>query len=112
MKKHEVTVKCKMESAAIADLLIEMANSFREGKVVVQKESSFVALNPTGQIEVELEASEKKGKQKIEIQMSWKEEMVAEKLEESFCISCHEPCPELSESEEQTEKDQILFRKW
>ena len=113
MKKNEVTVKCKMEADAVANLLSDMVNSFREGKVVIQKGSSFVTLKPAGQIELELEATEKKGKQKIEIQLSWKEEILLEQKEDEFRISTDEPClvggiPR----EEQTGKDDILYRKW
>jgi len=60
-----VNVKCKMEADAVADMLSDMVNSFREGKVVIQKGGSFVSLKPVGQIEVELEAAEKKENRKL-----------------------------------------------
>jgi amphi-Trp domain-containing protein len=113
MKKNEVNVKCKMETDAVASLFSDMANSFREGKVVIQKGGSFVTLKPFGQIEVELEATEKKGKQKIEIQLSWKEEMLLEQKEDEFRISGDEPClDEGIQAEGSTKKDDILYRKW
>jgi len=113
MKKNEVSVKCKMEADAVANLLSDMVNSFREGKVVIQKGNSFVALKPVGQIEVELDAAEKKGKQKIEIQLSWKEEILLEQKEDAFRISGDEPClDEEIQAEDQTEKDDVLYRKW
>lgn len=113
MKKNEVNVKCKMETVAVANLLSDMVNSFREGKVVIQKGSSFVTLKPVGQIEVELEAAEKKGKQKIEIHLSWKEEILLEQKEDEFRISSDEPCLEEEvPAEEQTERDPLLYRKW
>jgi len=113
MKKNEVNVKCKMEADAVANLLSDMVNSFREGKVVIQKGSSFVTLKPVGRIEVELEAAEKKGKQKIEIQLSWKEEILLELKEDEIRISGDEPClHEALPVEEKTERDPILYRKW
>ena len=113
MKKNEVNVKCKMETEAVANLLSDMVKSFREGKVVIQKGSSFVTLKPVGQIEVELEAAEKKGKQKIEIHLSWKEEILLEQKEDEFRISGDEPCLEEEvPAEEQTERDPLLYRKW
>jgi amphi-Trp domain-containing protein len=109
MKKNEVNVKCKMEADAVADMLSDMVKSFREGKVVIQKGSSFVTLKPVGQIEVELEAAEKKGKQKIEIQLTWKEEILMEQKEDEFRISGDEPClEEVVPVEEQTERDPVL----
>ena len=113
MKKTEVNVKCKVETEVVANLLSDLAKNFREGKVVIQKGGSFVTLKPVGQIEVELEATEKKGKQRIEIQLSWKEEILLEQTEDEFRISGDEPC--LNEEipvEEQAEKDSILCRKW
>ncbi len=113
MKKNEVNVKCKMEAEAVADMLSDMAKSFREGKVVIQKGSSFVTLKPIGQIDMELAAAEKKGKQKIEIQLSWKEEILSEQKEDEFRISGDEPCQyEEIQAEEQTGRDPILYRKW
>jgi amphi-Trp domain-containing protein len=113
MKKNEVTVKCKLEADAVADLLSDMVNSLRDGKVVIQKGSSFVALKPVGLIELELEAAEKKGKQKIEIHLSWKEELLLEQKEDEFRISGDEPClDEKIPCQEQTGKEDILYRKW
>ena len=70
MKKNEVAIKCKLEADAVAAMLLDLANSFKEGKVVIQKGASFVTLRPAGVIEVEIEAVEKKGKQKIEIKLA------------------------------------------
>ncbi|MBI5592659.1 MAG: amphi-Trp domain-containing protein [Deltaproteobacteria bacterium] len=113
MKKNEVNIKCKMETDAVAILLSDMVKSFREGKMVIQKGSSFVTLKPVGQIEVELEATEKKGKQRIEIQLSWKEAVFSEQPEDEIRISGDEPClAEADASEEQTERNAILYRKW
>lgn len=91
MKKNEVTIKCKQEADATASMLSDLASSFKNGKVVIQKGPSFVTLRPAGQIEVEIEAVEKKGKQKIEIQLSWKEEILLEDPEAEITISAEEP---------------------
>ena len=77
--------------------------------MVIQKGSSFVTLKPSGQIEVELAAAEKKGKQKIEIQLSWKEEIFTELIEDEIRISGDEPClNETIPAEEPSEKDPLL----
>jgi len=114
MKKNEVTVKCKMESGAVANLLSDLVTSFREGKVVISKGVSFVTLRPTGQIEVEMEAVEKKGKQRIEIQLSWRETTISEHTEDEILrISGDESCLEETDAAaENTQRDNILFRKW
>jgi amphi-Trp domain-containing protein len=91
MKKNEITIKSKMETDAVATLLSDLVKSFKEGKVVVQKGNTFVTLNPSGQIEMNLEAAEKKGKQKIEISLNWKESLEIEQPEEKILISGQEP---------------------
>ncbi len=91
MKKNEVSIKCKLEADAVGSMLSDLAGNFKEGKVVIQKGASFVTLRPEGQIEVEIEAVEKKGKQKIEIQLSWKEEILLEAPDAEIKISAEEP---------------------
>ena len=49
--ENEVAIKCKLEVDAVAAMLSDLANSFKEGKVVIQKGSSFVTLRPAGAIE-------------------------------------------------------------
>ena len=91
MKKNEVSIKSKLEADAAASMLSDLASRFKEGKVVIQKGSSYVTLRPVGQIELEIEAVEKKGKQKIEIQLSWKEDILLETQESGIKISAEEP---------------------
>lgn len=73
MKKNEVKVKRKMDSGAVGDLLSDLVDSFKQGTVCIQEGPAFVTLTPAGEIEVEIAATEKKGKQKIEIELNWKE---------------------------------------
>jgi amphi-Trp domain-containing protein len=91
MKKNEVTIKSKLETDAVAAMLSDLANCFKEGKVVIQKGSSFVTLMPAGAIEVEIEAVEKKGKQKIEIQLDWEEEILMDAVDTKIKISTQDP---------------------
>jgi amphi-Trp domain-containing protein len=103
-EKNEVTVKCKLEADAVGSMLLDLANNFKEGKVVIQKGPSFVTLRPAGQIEVEIEAVEKKGKQKIEIQLSWKEEILLDDPEAEIKISAEEPILDVASSTEEPEE--------
>ncbi|MFH0996460.1 MAG: amphi-Trp domain-containing protein [Pseudomonadota bacterium] len=104
MKKNEVTVKCKLEADAVASMLSDLASNLKEGKVVIQKGTSFVTLRPAGQIEVEIEAVEKKGKQKIEIQLSWKEELLLDDSEAEIKISAEEPILDVASLNEEPEE--------
>jgi amphi-Trp domain-containing protein len=109
MKKNEVTIKCKQEADAVAAMLSDLANSFKEGKVVIQKGSSFVTLRPAGAIEVEIEAVEKKGKQKIEIQLEWEEEILLDAVETKIKISTQDPIMEIAPLEEEIESKNELM---
>lgn len=109
MKKNEVAVKCKLEADAVGSMLSDLARNFKEGKVVIQKGASFVTMRPEGQIEVEIEAVEKKGKQKIEIQLSWKEEILLDTPEAEIKISAEEPIPNAASlTEEPVEEESEL----
>lgn len=114
MKHSEIEVKCRMNPESIAALLEDLAQSFRKGKLVVRKDSSFVTLTPCSEIDMEVGASAKKGKFKFEIQLKWREdEPSAGPAEPAFVISCEEPCFEKDETEpEDTVRNELLFRKF
>jgi amphi-Trp domain-containing protein len=109
MKKNEVEIKCKLEADAVATMLMDLANSFKEGKVVIQKGASFVTLRPAGVIEVEIEAVEKKGKQKIEIQLDWEEEILLDAAEAKINISAQDPVLDIGSVEEAIETKSELM---
>jgi len=103
MKKNEVKIKHILEADAVATMLSDLAYGFKEKKVVILKGSSSVTLKPAGQIEVEIEAVEKKEKQKIEIQLSWKEDILLDAPEAEIKISAEEPILEVMSSTEEPE---------
>ncbi len=109
MKKTEVAIKCKLEANAVAAMFSDLANSFKEGKVVIQKGASFVTLRPVGVIEVEIEAVEKKGKQKIEIQLDWEEEILLDAAEANIKISAQDPILDVAPLEEEIESKSELM---
>lgn len=89
--KSEVKIKRTMEAEALADVLDDLAKSVREGTVVVQQGDEFVTLKPGGRIEFELEAGQKKDKQKFSIEMSWRQVDIQEDEAADFKISSQEP---------------------
>lgn len=103
--KSEVKIKRTMEADALADLLDDLVKSIREGTVCVQRGEEFVTLNPGGRIELELEAGQKKDKQKFSIEMSWRQLDIEEEESADFKISSQEPemsAPAPAEGEEGT----------
>lgn len=92
MKTNEVKLKRKMEAEAVGALLTDLVNAFKQGTVCVQEGAGFVTLKPAGEINVEIVAGEKKGKQKIEIELAWEEPPAVADVEElPVRITAEEP---------------------
>lgn len=102
--KNEVTVKRSMAPEAAADVLADLSAGLRAGTVCVIQGEDFVTLTPGGGIEVGILAGRKKDKQKISIQMAWREVEVEAIEEAGFGISSQEPemnAPESAETEQE-----------
>jgi amphi-Trp domain-containing protein len=91
MKRSEVKIKRKMTAEAMVGILSDFVESFRQGTVCIQNGEEFVTLTPAGQIEMSMKAAEKKGKQKLEIEMSWEEVIPEEAEKRDFKITPEEP---------------------
>lgn len=89
--KKEVTVKGTMKPQGIATILEDLLDSFKKGKLVVQNGHEFVALQPSEQISLELEAAQKKGKEKLVIELSWEQRVEPSLPESGFKITSEEP---------------------
>lgn len=93
MKKNEVKLKRVVDAENVAQILTDLAASIREGTVCVESGDEFVTLE-TGadvQFELELQAEQKKNKQKFELELSWRTAPPTMAETESFKISSHEP---------------------
>ena len=73
MNKSNISLKGSMEPESLAKLLEDIAVSIKAGTVCLQKGGEFVTLKPAGNMEFEIEAAIKKGKQKLEIAVKWEE---------------------------------------
>jgi len=92
MKKKHVSIEKTLESNEAFSFLEDMVNSLKVGKIVVEKEGKFVTLTPPENIDVKIEASQKKNKERIKFKLSWKVEEVEEPVEEeTITISSNEP---------------------
>ena len=100
MKKGEVKIKKNMSAEAVGSILDDLIGSFKEGTVCVESGGEFVVLKPSELIEVEIEASRKKNKEKLVIELNWRETIPLAEPEADFKISSTEPEPvELEETE-------------
>ncbi len=89
--KKEMKIKKEMTVETVNEVLQDLVSSFKKGTVCIQEGERFVTLKPGGSIEFEMEAAEKKGKQKLDISLTWRETVPEEKEERTFRISCEEP---------------------
>ena len=68
--------------------------------------NQFVTLKPTESIDVEIEATVKKNKQKFSIELSWREVVTLRRTEESFRTSSQVPEP-VPQPEEESEPEAL-----
>lgn len=99
MNKKEVTVKGTLKPQVVATIIEDILDSFKKGKVVVQNGHDFVTLQPSDQISIELEAIQKKGKEKLVLEISWEQRVEPTLPDEGFKISSEEPVVEEPEEE-------------
>jgi amphi-Trp domain-containing protein len=103
-KREEVKVKRMVSNEVMAKLLRDLANSFEKGRVCVQGGEEFVSLEPAKHVNMELEAScSKKGKEKLSIELGWKQFTDEGEKARELVISDEEP--EVEETSEAGEED-------
>lgn len=93
MKKAEVKLKRTADAESIAQILDDLAKSLRDGLICVENGPDFVTLE-TGedvQFDLELQAAQKKNKQKFEMELSWKTAQPRIDEDGAFKISSKEP---------------------
>ncbi|MBN1234214.1 MAG: amphi-Trp domain-containing protein [Candidatus Coatesbacteria bacterium] len=71
MTNKEIDLKVIVESHKAAEYLENLAKSFRDGKIYIQKGKAFLILEPESVIEMEIEVNQKKDKEKLELKFSW-----------------------------------------
>lgn len=110
MGKQGIALKGSMDFDSVVAFLEDVVRSFKEKKVCVQRGEEFVTLTPGDSIDLEVEATRKKGKQKLCIELNWREELHVE-ADMPFQVSSCEPEPKLVEEvaeEAGPEKDEAL----
>lgn len=90
--KNGIVIKGTMDFQSIITFLEDVVNSFKAKTVCVQRGDEFITLTPADSIEMELEAVEKKGKQKLSLELEWREETPVE-AGVPFKVGCEVPEP-------------------
>ncbi len=69
--KKKLELKSTASPNELRDHLVALAESFAKGRVVLEQGGRFVALEPAEQIELAVQAEQKKGKAKLCLEISW-----------------------------------------
>ncbi len=99
MGKREIGYKASMSSEQAFDYLTKLLDGLKSGTCYVQNDDQQVSLRPSDQIEFEIEATEKKDKEAITIEMSWSKPHEFGTVPE-LKISANEPVAEAEAVEE------------
>jgi amphi-Trp domain-containing protein len=102
----EMRIKKSMDTGAAVAILEDLVRSFKDGTVCIQSGGEFVTLKPAGNIEVQIEAAEKKGRQKLVIEMGWREVVSKNGAEDILKISAKEP--EITDEDVKAETEKIV----
>ncbi len=71
VSKNEVKIEALMDLRKVADYLESILKGIRSGKIIIQTSDEMVTVRPEAMVEFELEAVQKKDREKIEIKIAW-----------------------------------------
>ncbi|OGG99131.1 MAG: hypothetical protein A2600_04980 [Candidatus Lambdaproteobacteria bacterium RIFOXYD1_FULL_56_27] len=89
MQKKSFETKTRLKKEAAVLYLEELIKSLKAGKLVVQEGEEFVSLTPAQDLELELEASAGKSKERIFVSLHWSTEPAL--VEAPWTIGTKEP---------------------
>ncbi len=82
----------KMELEKVAFYLEDLLASLKSGTLCIQQGENLVTLHPGQFVDFEVEAASKKGKEKLSLELSWRNDKDDEKKD--FKIMSEEPAEE------------------
>ena len=90
-KKKEIKMEGGMDTAKVVEYLTRLASSIESGTVQLEKGNEIIVLHPTDSLKFEVEAVQKKDKEKIAIEVSWKRSDASSPKSDDFAISPRDP---------------------
>lgn len=100
MSDNGISFKSYLERDQVISYLEDLCQSLKSGKLYIKRGDKGVELSPADSIEMELEVAEKKGKQKLAIELSWQPPVVTGTSDAGLVISHQAPEPEPVEPSE------------
>ena len=80
--KRELKAELQMAMPELVRYLEAILDGLREGKVYLEHGGEVVALNPAGTVTLEIEAKQKKDKEKLSLEVSWQRGVAFDPTEE------------------------------
>ncbi|MDD4732903.1 MAG: amphi-Trp domain-containing protein [Desulfovibrio sp.] len=71
MKDRKISVKQGMAYPDALNYLEALVNSFRKGRIVVQKGEDFLNMTPSEMVDIKISAKQKRGREEISLELSW-----------------------------------------
>ncbi len=87
MDKNELKFKGVMENEDIIASLENLLSALKEGSIMIRHGEEQIMLTPLPRAKMEIKAGSKENKEKMEIEISWKEGLEADIETESLIIS-------------------------
>ena len=82
MEKNKVVYKESMQLQQAVEYLQAMIEDLKQGEFVIASDGNSLAFKPMDVVQLEVELEHKKGKEKLEIELSWKPEGSVEEEDE------------------------------
>ena len=90
---NELKIKHSMPLEELAAYLKDISETLGKGQTCLQYDSKFITLHPAKEVEVKIQAEQKKGKERLSLELSW--HLAEEKSKPNgFKITASEPEPE------------------
>ncbi|MBD3170278.1 MAG: amphi-Trp domain-containing protein [candidate division Zixibacteria bacterium] len=90
MDKQKVSIEKAMALDEATGYLEELVKGFRSGQIMIEEGDKSISLTTPENVEVEVEAKVKKGKEKFSFELSWKRVIPEEPEQEALNISTEE----------------------
>jgi amphi-Trp domain-containing protein len=84
MGKKEVEMKSKMEIEKAIEVVESLLAGLKKGKVFVQHGDKVVEITPEKTVKLEVEAEQKKDKEKISVRMTWHKKDLTKEIEKTI----------------------------
>jgi amphi-Trp domain-containing protein len=90
-KSRGVTGDLTLTVPQVVDYLRQLAEGIEGGSVYVEHGGEVVSLEPRGVIEVEIEAKQKKDRERLALELTWRTQKTGATLEPGLKISTGDP---------------------